>query len=349
MTFLFEGGSATTKEINNTLRNIYNLSFEQEQNCLEEIINGKEISFSNLTNIFKNVKKAEETISGLDNFDYSNQDVEEKKKQVNKNSEYLDLVINELLFRQEKQHNYLQNELRNNQNNLDSLNKLRQRLEKENNLAYNLIDLGEERNIFYSNPDIFYTYHEKRERLDSLDEQVKSLEQRYDNLELCMNPKKEKRNLLQKLKTGFRKSKLVKDCLQEDYFEGLLRIQKLKQNLLPSKEKQIINQEQEDIHSDDYGFNFYAYVLNMTSPRNFRYYRIQDLLEAKQGGNEQERFSKMAQLVRKQKIIGKEDFNYLRTVLFGFEQALKSPSEGFSQEEAKEVCHAIKYSLRRAS
>ena len=360
MNFLFKENSKHFKELNLILKEIYSLDLKPLQKSLDKIIQEKEVTssdnikhFQNLTNFSKYLNLAEETMNKLNCFDYTNQDTLQKQQQITHSGNSLDLVINELIFRQEKTYNYLDNELNYNQNSLESLNKLRKNLGIQNNLALDLIQLGNQRDVFYFNEEIFYNYQDKQEKLDSLDHRIQSLEQRYDNLEFCQNIKKERKSILKELKDGFKKSKLVKSCLKENYFEGTLRLQQLKANITiknhNSSNNKIDKPPTELNYQDNYGFNFYAYVLKMSSPQNFNYYTIQDLLVAKYGGNESERFSKLAKIIKKEKIKGKPDFDYMRTILFGFEQALNSPSEGFAQGEAKEVYHALKYSLRQAS
>lgn len=358
MGFLFNDKSELTKKLNVILREVYSLNLIEENKSLESILDGKKVTSSGINYILQEVENAEDVISQLNQFDYSNQETNKKKEQTQKTAQYLDLVINELLSRSENKHYSSQEQLEKNKNNLNILKDIRIELNKENDYSLSLLSMGEKRQISYNTSETFFQYQEKRNKLNNLEEEIQNQEKRYDNLENSSNIGKERKSLLKETKDGFKKSKLVKSCIQEDYFEGTLRLQQLKENIIKSspdylqkkqKNNPLNSPTTELNYQDNYGFNFYAYILKMCSPQNFNYYNIQDLLEAKYGGNEPERFSKLANIIKKEKIKGKQDFDYFRTILFGFEHALNSPPQGFSQKEAKDVCHALKYSLRQVS
>lgn len=219
-----------TKKLNKVLKSLYGLDLKPDFDTLESVVGGEDISLSQLNNIAREVVEAEVISNEFSGFGYNNPDALRITEQVTETTKSLGTTLKSLKGRKYKELKKTRADLKKNKNNIVILKNLRKEANTIDDFFWGnkkekgLYDLSDNTVRI---PESVECYHANRSNIVQLDNEIGKIKQRYQNFDKSLSPEKELNLLINETKTGFGKSKLVKDCIKAEFYEGLVILKKL--------------------------------------------------------------------------------------------------------------------------
>jgi hypothetical protein len=290
----FLGFSEKTRNLNRILERLYNFQL-------------REFSDYNLNQIAKEIRQTEFDLSEINS--YTNERIEEIRENLEDYSMNFDLHLSNLLDDKASELEIILSSIKNSQNNLSVLNNLRQQANSIDDYLDNINESVELREIDV--PEIFIDYSNKREQIKNMDKEISLLDKRYHTFFNSDNPRKELKSLLKSTKTkGLFKTELYKKCKESGYYEGIILLSQMHNNiniLLSNKieynvfvsshrQKEIPKSKSTKTNQQKTEFSYlHALISSLSYPEDYSYLRLRDILRGKYYDSWSERLNQFSQ------------------------------------------------------
>ncbi|MBU1854484.1 MAG: hypothetical protein KKF89_02090, partial [Nanoarchaeota archaeon] len=236
----FPGLSKSSKELNISLKKLYSLNLKNDFDTLEQVIAGEDISLKQLNNISEDIFQGEEIVNEFFTYNFEKPDALKKTEQFDVTKEYFVNAIRILSVRKSEELSALCSNLKQSRNNLLQLSNIRIKADKVDELLfginpksargiYELLEQVENETIII--PETSKKYHLNKQAIPSIKKDIEELKIKYLNFENSINLGDELKDLSKDVRTGFKKSAFAIKCFEADYFEGIIELTQLEEEI----------------------------------------------------------------------------------------------------------------------